>query len=484
MKRLSEFESVIEQEGNMHVPATIFSPESMVVEEGAINQLKDGASLPSVVRALATPDIHLGFGVPIGSVFGFASIVCPAAVGYDINCGMRLHTTMIPAVDFEVENIANSIRRDIPLGEGKGNISLSAHDLDLVLELGVEGLVHYVSKSPGVSHRVWDLFNIGEEEKFVPRVEDNGCLLGSPGAISEKAKRRGIGQLGTLGGGNHFIEIQVIEEVFQEKIAEEWNLRKGDITVMIHSGSRGLGHEVGGDAMQEAFAIAKSQPVPYPMPNDGLAYFNTHEYSHGAKFMAGMSAAANYAFVNRLLMSVFVRHTIKHIHGDVKVPLLYDVSHNIAKVEEHEGQKLIVHRKGATRAFGPTRMKGTQFEKTGQPVLIPGSMGTSSYILAGVDANEQSLCSVNHGAGRAMGRNEAAGKRNRKTGEIKREGRITDEMFKKSMEGIILLCENTNDIKAEAPQAYKDIDEVINCVIGAGLALPVAKLRPLAVLKG
>lgn len=481
MRRINQYEVSLDQTGNMKIPATIYITENMGVESGAVEQLRNAACLPGVIRALATPDIHHGYGVPIGSVLGCTDIVIPAAVGYDINCGMRVHTTPFKRDGFPAEELARSIRRDIPLGEGRSNVNVDKEQFEIILASGVRGMIE-VAQSPKRGHRVWEIFDAAEERATLNRIEDAGSMHGEPEFVGSHAISRGHDQLATLGGGNHFIEVQYVDTVYDEELAEKWGLMKDYIVLMIHSGSRGLGHQVGGDYMK--LAAQYNDRNNDWRPAKDLSYF--HRTSDEArKSMGAMCAAANFAFVNRALMSVFVKHATRKIMGDVELPLLYDVPHNIAKEEDHFGRSLMIHRKGATRAFGPRRMHGTPFDKTGQPVLIPGSMGTSSYVLVGVDQNTQSLASVNHGAGRVMSRTQAAGKKpGRRGGSQIREAAITDDEFKRAMKGITVICEDPKSIKEEAPQAYKDIDAVIDCVVGAQLARPVARMRPLAVLKG
>jgi len=480
MRRVGKYEVRMEPEGDMRLPATIYISENMHLESGAIKQLKNAASLPGVVRALATPDIHQGYGVPIGSVVGCSDIVIPAAVGYDINCGMRVHTTPFDKKDFPAGELVRSIRRDIPLGEGQRNVSLERSQFEEVLRSGVRALMD-VAASPSRPHRVWEMFNVDEERATLDRIEDNGSMKGETDVVGDRAISRGKNQLATLGGGNHFIEIQYVETVYHEDIAREWGLELDKIVLMIHSGSRGLGHQVGGDYMKMAGNYNERRKDYRPARD--LSYFH-RDTSEARKYLAAMRAAANFAFANRALMSVFVKHAVRNIMGDVELPLLYDVPHNIAKEEDHLGRSIVVHRKGATRAFGPKRMSGTSFGRTGQPVLIPGSMGTSSYVLVGVDENAESLASVNHGAGRVMSRTQAAGKRKGRRGKVVKEAAISDHEFQQAMKGITLICEDPRSIKEEAPQAYKDIDEVIEAVTGANLARSVARMKPLAVLKG
>ena len=311
-------------------------------------------------------------------------------------------------------------------------------------------------------------------------------MKGDPAAVPEKAKNRGRDQLATLGGGNHFIEIQRVERVDDAGIARAWGLWEGQLVVMLHSGSRGFGHEVGGQFMKLAVEVAKRHGLA--LRDRELAYMPL-EAREAQAYLGAMACAANFAFANRQLMAQLVRRNLRHAFApDLAVKTVYDVPHNIAKFEfvaggpKGEGRRMCVHRKGATRAFPPARMAGSPYAETGQPVLIPGSMGTASYVLAGIESGAESLFSVNHGAGRLMSRTAAAGVIRR--GRVVKPGRITDAQFRKSMEGVHLICADRLAIKEEAPDVYKDIDIVIDTVVGAGLATCVARLVPLAVLKG
>lgn len=478
MKRIDANRVLIPAEGPMKVDALIYASEKIRLEADAVGQLRDAASLPGVHKAFATPDIHLGYGVPIGCVVGLRDIVVPAAVGYDINCGMRVVTTPARRGELDPVAVAQSIRRDVPLGAGKKNLSLTHDELDVVLARGVKG----ISEIAGESGRIWEERDPDEEKADIPHIEDEGSLPGNPDALSGRAKERGRNQLGTLGGGNHFIEVQVVDRIEDEKLAHRWGLVKDGLCVMIHSGSRGLGHQVGGDYMKLATGLTGNVS-----PTRHLAWLDA-ESREGKNYVGAMYAAANFAFVNRQIMTMLVRRNLRHVLGNVPLPIIYDVPHNMAKREEHDGEKIWVHRKGATRAFPPGRMQGTPFADTGQPVLIPGSMGTASYVLVGTPESKATYYSVNHGAGRTMSRTEAAGGRRRRgRGRPRKGGRpaaISDEDFKKAMEGIYLISEDRWSAKEEAPQAYKDIDEVVRVVVAAGLAKVVARMLPLAVLKG
>ncbi|HPA27994.1 MAG TPA: RtcB family protein, partial [Acidobacteriota bacterium] len=475
MERRSAFEANIPRKDDMRVEATLFVSESIRLEADSLSQLVDACRVPSVRKVVATPDIHVGYGVPIGCVLATSEVIIPAAVGYDINCGMRVLRTNLTARDVDASMLARSIRRDIPLGEGKENIRLSREEFDLVLEAGVPALYEISRKD----HPAWDFMDPHEKSDLRNLIEDGGSMEGDPAAVSPRAKERGRNQLGTLGGGNHFIELQEVVSVGDDETAASWGISEGQLLVMIHSGSRGFGHQIGEDYM----SLARSRSYGEPHPSSQLCYIPL-DRKEGQDYVGAMRAGANLAFANRHAMAALVKKNFFHHCRDAKLELLYDVPHNIAKPETHFGQELWVHRKGATRAFAPSRMSAGCYRETGQPVLIPGSMGSFSYLLAGIEENDRALCSTNHGAGRRMSRTQAAGKVRHRDGKVLREGAITDEEFNRSMEGITLICENRHTIKEEAPQAYKDIDEVIRVVEGAKLAKVVAKMRPLAVLKG
>jgi tRNA-splicing ligase RtcB len=401
-------------------------------------------------------------------------------VGYDINCGMRLMLTPLAADELPVRAVADAIRRELPLGEGKRNqrLALSGSQLVQVLERGVSGLADVAAKSRELA-AVLDPERIAAD---LPRIEDRGTLDGGSGAVSARARERGAAQLGTLGGGNHFVEIQRVDQVGDEAAARALGLRQGQAVVMIHSGSRGLGHQVADEHMRVASSAAKR--LGLFAPNRQLAYVPA-DSEPGRDYLDAMRCAANFAFANRQAIAALVREAVARALGrPLALPLVYDVSHNIAKLETHAGRALHVHRKGATRAFPASRMRGTDLAGLGQPVLIPGSMGTASYVLLGAESAAESLFSVNHGAGRTMSRTAAAGKIRRRDGKVLREGLITDRRFAETMRGVYLLCEDRRSIKEEAPDAYKDIDLVVETVVGAGLARTVARLVPLAVLKG
>jgi tRNA-splicing ligase RtcB len=480
LRRLDAYRLELPRTGAMRTSARLYLHERMTVENEALEQLRAAASIDEGSVVLATPDIHTGFGVPIGSVLAMPNLVCPAAVGYDINCGMRLMTTPLAAAGAPVERLAEAIRRDLPLGEGKRNpdLALDRRQLARVLEGGVAGLAEVARRD----HAIGALLDPEQIERDLPRIEERGALAGDPAAVSERALERGAAQLGTLGGGNHFVELQRVDEVRDQAAARAFGLAEGQLVVMIHTGSRGLGHQVADEQLRLAGTVARRCGLPVLsrelacMPADG---------AEGAAYLQAMGAAANFAYANRQAIAQAVRRTFAGEFGrPVGLSLIYDVSHNIARLEEHGGRRLYVHRKGATRAFPPSRMPPGELARIGQPVLIPGSMGTASYVLLGTGGAAETLFSVNHGAGRAMSRTAAAGKVRRRDGKVLRAGAISDRRFAESMAGVHLVCEDRRSIKEEAPDAYKDIDLVIDTVVGAGLARVVARLKPLAVLKG
>ncbi len=471
--RVDPLRLLMERSGDMVVDATVFASEAITLEPEAIRQLYDAASLPPARRVLATADIHVGFGIPIGAVLGLEDAIMPPAVGYDINCGMRLLRTPFMKGEINTDEIANSIARDIPLGEGMSNLPLDKNLIETVITEGVSGVPRLAQK---VKHRAWEAFDAEEFAEDIKRIEENGQMPADMGAVPKLAVAKGANQLGTLGGGNHFIEIQLVQKIFDEHLAKFFGLSENQIVVMIHSGSRRFGYEVADEYMN----VAAGQPEMEGR-RKMLSFLQT-DSREGQKYISAMGAAANFAFVNRHIMALLVRRCFSRMFGPTPMPLVYDVTHNMAKLETHEGRRLWVHRKGATRAFGPGLMAATPFEQVGQPIITPGSMGTASYLMVGTGDSEESLCSVNHGAGRVMSRTAASGRG--RHGRSAGEAMISDDEFKRSMAGIKLITGDRRRIKEEAPAAYKDIDEVVRIVTQCGWARPVARMVPLAVLKG
>lgn len=478
--RLDEFRLKLEKEGAMVTDAYIYANKNIKIENEAIRQLYNTASLGPVKRVLCTPDIHVGFGVPIGTVVGLNDAVIPSAVGYDINCGMTMLTAGIKYDEIVLNDLMHQIHNKIPLGEGKDNISFSGEILSAILRGGIRGLYSAVIRKSfkKLYPEVHRLFEDISPEYVAQHIEDNGEMPAVIEHIPERALSRGRSQFATLGGGNHFIEIQRIISIEDGRVAERWGLAKDGLSIMIHSGSRGFGHEIGGFFMRLAAEYDRRRG--YVVPNSNLAYFDI-DSSEGCAYINSMYAAANFAYVNRHLIFLIIRSIFqKNIRG-AKINLVYDVPHNIAKYEKVGDERYFVHRKGATRAYPPSMVRNTIFADTGQPILIPGSMGTRSYLLVGEEGAIETLYSVNHGAGRVMSRSAASGKRRR--GRVS-PSLISDEEFRRSMEDIYLVCGDRSSIKEEAPAAYKDIDEVVSTVVGAGIARVVAIMKPIGVLKG
>ncbi len=471
--RVDPFRLKIPQSGQMVTEPTVYASSSIDLEPKAVSQLRDAASLPTAYRALATADIHVGFGVPIGAVIGLQNAIMPPAVGYDINCGMRLLHTPFQKGQIDTDKIAESIARDVPLGEGMSNVVFNREQFHKIIKRGVPALSEIAGKS---NHRMWEAFDHEELTEDCRRIEEGGSMDADPESVPNPAVEKGRSQLGTLGGGNHFIEIQYVQKIFDGHLAAEFGLSQGQITVMVHSGSRRFGYEVA-DYYMDVAARRPDMKDRRKM----LAYLPA-DSKEGRRYIGAMHAAANFAFTNRHIMAMLVRRCFNRMFGPTPLKLIYDVTHNMAKLEVHDGRELWVHRKGATRAFGPAQMKNTPFAGIGQPVITPGSMGTASYLMVGTGDSAESLNSVNHGAGRVMSRSAALGKVRR--GKVITPARIADDEFKRSMAGIKLIAGNKRKVKEEAPGAYKDIDEVVRIVVECGWARRVARLVPLAVLKG
>ncbi len=463
----------MERRGKMVTDATIFASRAVKLEPDAVRQLYDAASLPPARKVIATADIHVGFGVPIGAVLGLQDAIMPPAVGYDINCGMRLLHTPFSKGEINTEKIAADIARDVPLGEGRENLQLDKAGIEAVINQGVAAVPALAQRS---GHRAWEAFDPYQFADDLHRIEENGRMPADPGVVPKTAIQKGANQLGTLGGGNHFIEIQYVQEIFDADLAKTFGLFKDQIVVMIHSGSRRFGYEIADQYMN----VAATRPENTNRPKM-LSYLPINS-GPGKSYISAMHAAANFGFTNRHIMALLVRRCFNRMFGPTPLKLIYDVTHNMAKLETHGGRELWVHRKGATRAFGPQRMAGSIFEQTGQPIITPGSMGTASFLLVGTGNSNESLGSVNHGAGRVMSRTAARGKSRR--GKTVTPALISDEQFKRSMEGVKLIAGDRRKIKEEAPDAYKDIDEVVRIVVECGWAKPVARMVPLAVLKG
>ncbi|HET8976278.1 MAG TPA: RtcB family protein [Solirubrobacterales bacterium] len=456
---------------DMRVPARVFADEELldaILGDRSLEQLQNVATLPGVTDAvLAMPDVHQGYGFPVGGVAAMETpdgVISPGGVGYDINCGVRL--LALPVTDAELggrrADLVHQISRAVPAGMGKsGALSLDDAELDHVLVEGARAVV--------------ERHGLGTAADL-ERTESGGRLEGAdPSQVSERARVRGGSQLGTMGAGNHFIEVQRVDRVLDPAAAEAFGLRMGQVTVLIHSGSRGFGHQVCSDYVRTMDRALKGYGIVLPDRQLACAPLSSPE---GKAYLGAMSCAANFAWANRQTMAQRVREAVAAAIGQeaaLGTRQVYDVAHNVAKLERHGGRTLCVHRKGATRAFPPgsDEIPGA-YREAGQPVFIPGSMGTASYVLAGRPGSmEHSFGSCCHGAGRRMSR---TGARRRITGaELRRE---LEEA------GIVVRCPSARGLAEEAPFAYKDVHRVVSVVERAGLAAAVARLTPLGVVKG
>jgi tRNA-splicing ligase RtcB len=453
---------------DMRVPARVYADEQLLgktFEDRSLEQLVNVATLPGIVSwSLAMSDIHEGYGFPIGGVAAMDTedgVISPGGVGYDINCGVRVLSSDLESKEVEpyLEQLMNQIQRDVPSGVGRGgSVKLSPESMKNVLEKGVKWVVEK---------------GYGEKED-IEHCEEEGAMVGADAAaVSERAKARGRDQLGTLGSGNHFLEVQRVEEIFDEEVAKVFGLFKDQVTIMIHSGSRGLGHQVCTDYVRVMHNALSKYQIKLPDSELACAPFNSPE---GQQYFGAMTASANYAWTNRQLIMYLIRKAWQRVLGDKsgQLKLIYDVAHNIAKKEVHNGQQLCVHRKGATRAFPAGREEvPTAYRQIGQPVLIPGTMGTASYILVGTEKAVETFFSVCHGSGRVLSRHAAI--RQIQGAELRRQ---------LAEKGIVVRCLSNRGLAEEAPLAYKDIHNVVDVVVKAGLAKLVARLKPMGVVKG
>ncbi len=475
IKKIDEWRFLIPKTGAMRVPGLIFSSSELmpnIKDDQSLQQVVNVATLPGIVKhSLAMPDIHWGYGFPIGGVAAFNmedGIISPGGVGYDINCGVRLLTTSLLANEIRprIKELVSVLFKEIPTGVGsRGRIRLSRKEES---EVAVQGASWAVKKGMGT-------------KEDLERTEDQGAMKGAdPSAVSDRAFKRGHDQLGTLGSGNHFLEIQVVDEIYDKKIASVFNLFEGQLTVLIHTGSRGFGHQICDDFLKEMGTKVKESGFNLPDRQLACAYIKS---DMGKKYLSGMACAANYAWANRQIIMHWTIETFEKVlkisPSDLKMELLYDVCHNIAKLETHvvDGKKvaLCVHRKGATRSLPPGHPDvPLVYRKVGQPVLIPGDMGTYSYVLAGSQkAMEESFGSTCHGAGRLLSRKQAI--------KMSKGRAIYREMEDK---GIFVQSRGRTTLREEISEAYKDVSLVVETVHMAGLAKKVARFRPLGVIKG
>lgn len=460
---------------DMRVPARFYADPTLLelaLDDKSLDQLVNTATLPGVTKyALAMPDIHQGYGFPIGGVIATElpdGIISPGGVGYDINCGVRLLGTHLDEeqVAPDLDELATQLQRNCPHGVGRsGEVRLSKNELIKLVEQGGR----------------WARKNGYATEMDLMHTEENGCIDGADASkVSDRALARGLEQVGTLGAGNHFIEVDMVDEIFDETAAQRMGLFPGQVVAQIHSGSRGFGHQVCSDYVKQFQRVVHKYGIELPDRELVCAPLSSPE---GQDYLGAMKCAANYAFVNRQVLAHLIRRSFEDaLAGRVDnftLYQIYDIAHNMAKVEEHDidgrRAKVCVHRKGATRAFGPgSAVLPDRYRDIGQPVLVPGSMGTASWVLVGTEQSmAQSFGSTCHGAGRTMSRAQA--KRTVRGSELREE---LEE------QGIRVRAGSMRGLAEEAPTAYKDVDRVIEVVHGAGIAKKVARLVPMAVVKG
>ena len=471
LTRISEFEWRVEPRGSMRVPGIIYASPALIegMDDKVIEQVTNVARLPGIVQAAyAMPDAHWGYGFPIGGVAAFdadqGGVVSAGGVGFDISCGVRTLLTGLQRTEIEPvkERLADALYGSIPAGLGStGRVHLDESGMDAMLAEGARWAV-----KSGWGYR-----------EDLERIEERGCMDGAaPQAVSAQARRRQRDEMGTLGSGNHYLEVQEISEIFDPGAATAYGLWRGAIVVSIHCGSRGLGHQIGTEFLRSMVISAQQHGLALPDRELACAPLDS---STGRGYLGAMRAATNCALANRQILTHLAREVFEQVIPGATLGLLYDVSHNTCKLEEHRvdgaPRSLYVHRKGATRAFGPGHPDlPAAFRDTGQPVLIGGSMGTASYILAGNrEAERAAFSSACHGAGRAMSRRSAY-----KTWKGRQ---VIDEL---RAAGILIRSPSSRGVAEEAPGAYKNVDDVVDAAQAAGLARKVVKLRPVICIKG
>ena len=469
--KVSDYEWRVEPRGKMRVPAILYASETLMreMDEKVFDQVTNVATLPGIVKAsYAMPDAHWGYGFPIGGVAAFdpdeGGVVSAGGVGFDISCGVRTLHTGLTLHDIEAVKkiLADTLYARIPAGVGStGSLHLSMDEMNAMLRGGAQ----------------WAVKRGFGTEADLHRIEEGGCMAGAdPVQVSEHAKKRQKDEVGTLGSGNHYLEVQLVREIYEPTIAQAYGLKEGDVVVSIHCGSRGLGHQIGTEFLKSMALSAREYGIELPDRELACAPINS---DIGQSYLGAMRAAINCALANRQVLTHLTRQAFEAVLPQAQLDLLYDVSHNTCKVEEHEvdgsKRKLFVHRKGATRAFGPGRPDiPAEYRHVGQPVLIGGSMGTASYILAGREESEaHAWGSACHGAGRAMSRTQAT--------KRWRGRELIDDLAHR---GILIRSPSLRGVAEEAPGAYKDVSAVVDAADHAGLTHKVAKLTPLVCVKG
>ncbi|HEX8980813.1 MAG TPA: RtcB family protein [Parasulfuritortus sp.] len=471
LKQHGPYEWHLPATGRMRVPGVIFASRALVeaMDDKVLEQVTNVACLPGIVGAsYAMPDAHWGYGFPIGGVAAFdpeaGGVVSAGGVGFDISCGVRTLRTGLRAADIErvKERLADVLFARIPAGVGStGAIRLGAAEMKAMLKGGAR----------------WAVQEGYGEETDLHHIEESGCVAGAnPNAVSDQAKKRQRDEMGTLGSGNHYLEVQQVTEVYDAVAARAYGIAAGDVVVSLHCGSRGLGHQIGTDYLREMVIAAPQAGIALPDRELACAPLDS---PLGRSYLGAMRAGINCALANRQILTHLARQAFAELFPGIVMPLLYDVSHNTCKEETHsvDGRKrrLFVHRKGATRAFGPGHPElPAEYGKVGQPVLIGGSMGTASWILAGAAGTEErAFGSACHGAGRAMSRHEALHRWRGRT--------VVDEL---AARGILIRSPSWRGVAEEAPLAYKDVGTVVESAEHAGLAKRVARLVPMVCVKG
>jgi len=458
---------------DLRVPARVYATKEMLEEasrDSSFDQLVNLATIPGVQKySLAMPDVHEGYGAPVGGVFATdadSGFISPGAIGYDINCGVRLLRVNLTysEVKSKLGELGTAIFREVPSGVGRsGRLKLTTGELDQVLLRGAEWMAE---RGYGEPHDLDHLESRGKLEG------------GDPSKVSQTAKKRGHDQLGTMGAGNHFVEVQAVDDIFYPEAAEKFGLSKDQVTAMIHTGSRGLGHQIATDYIRTMLAVMPKYGINLPDRELAGAPFGSPE---GRDYFAAMACGANFAWANRQLITWEVRRAFAEVLGErgTGIGVVYDVAHNIGKLERYDvdgkEKQVLVHRKGATRSFGAGHPEiHESYRNVGQPVLIPGSMGTGSYVLVGTNqAMQETFGSSCHGAGRRLSRHAAKRQVHGRT--------LKDEL---EAEGVVIRSGSMSGLAEEAPFAYKDVDRVVEVVHRAGIARKVARMRPIAVIKG
>lgn len=471
LRQEAENQWVIEAFGKMRVPGVIYASEALIrdMDEKVYEQVKNVASLPGIIRAsYAMPDAHWGYGFPIGGVAAFdaeaGGVISAGGVGFDISCGVRTLLTgmSVKGIRANQEELADALFRAVPAGVGsRGKLSLDDEEMDAMLRGGAK----------------WAVARGYGAREDLARIEEGGSVSGArPEQVSDRAKKRQREEMGTLGSGNHYLEVQHVAAIFDSAIASSYGLTEGGVVLSMHCGSRGLGHQIGTEFLSRMAAAASQHGIELPDRELACAPIDSPV---GESYLGAMRAAINCALANRQIITHLVRRAFGEVFPGAELPLLYDVSHNTCKTEEHvvngRPKRLFVHRKGATRAFGPGHPELPNiFAASGQPVLIGGTMGTASYVLAGTpSAMELAFGSACHGAGRNMSRHQAL-----------KHWRGADIVQNLASQGVLIRSRSMRGVAEEAPEAYKDVTAVVDAADHAGLARTVARLEPVVCIKG